>query len=711
MGAITSVDAAEQFDHVSSARVVSTPSAATSSSDTSSVATSSSEDERQEVQGEGEFSGSAPMRRDASHGATTLFLTFSPPSPRPPPFPVALGATPPASSPVSPGSHAGLPCDAGAGPRAGHATAAEAAPLIPGLPDDLATECLLRLPRQDHRAMRRVSRRWNQLIQSPLYYEMRRHRGVQEGWVYVLSRDSSDRLWWHALDVRSATWHDVPRMPSLCSRAYGLACAACQGNLYVIGGAGWLKPSRPHVYRWVQCRQQDSTVGYVWAVVGRRGSLRPWVGGGVGQYAMVGAHVPDAAFPPPLLLASGFPFRVLHHCAHSPPPYPPPPSRYNPPANKWVRVADMAFPRCYCVAGAVRLERDGKGREQGAGWLGDGGDIGGEGREAGDRLGDGGWERERERGIGREREEERGIGREKEREGERLRDGEGAREGESVVGGERDGERSRVEESERAGENAGVGESSSGGKQGGSSREPRVGKARGAEGGSSSSRAEGVCSVGGAWASERLVVAGGMGASNTSLLTSVEIYHPQEDRWTSAAPLPFECDLEDAAVLANRLLLRHMRCVHSPPGPDAVAFSLSSNSWSPLSGNLPSAWHGPSTVLDSRMYMLDQIGGIRLAVYDDVAQMWRPIGRLSPALLTPPCRILGFRGRLYVIGRGLSMVVVEVEEALRCDGVLLTRRIDGVGCPSDVVQSMVADVLRGGGLGSAARYGELQLVA
>ncbi|CAI5534761.1 unnamed protein product [Closterium sp. Naga37s-1] len=425
--------------------------------------------------------------------------------------------------------------------------------------------------------------------QSPLYYEMRRHRGVQEGWVYVLSRDSSDRLWWHALDVRSATWHDVPRMPSLCSRAYGLACAACQGNLYVIGGAGWLKPSRPHVYR------------------------------------------------------------------------------YNPPANKWVRVADMAFPRCYCVAGAVRLERDGKGGEQGAGWLREGGDRGREGREAGDRLGDGGWERERQR--------------------ERLQDGEGAREGGSVSGGKGDGERSRVEESERVGDEAGGGESSSGGKGGGSSREPRGGKARGPEG--ESRKGAQVCSAGGAWASERLVVAGGMGASNTSLLTSVEVYHPQEDRWTSAAPLPFECDLEDAAVLANRLLLRHMRCVHSPPGPDAVAFSLSSNSWSPLSGNLPSAWHGPSTVLDGRMYMLDQIGGIRLAVYDDVAQMWRPIGRLSPALLTPPCRILGFRGRLYVIGRGLSMVVVEVEEALRCDGVLLTRRIDGVGCPSDVVVSCV----------------------
>ncbi|CAI7842243.1 unnamed protein product, partial [Closterium sp. NIES-54] len=132
MGAITSVDAAEKIDRASNARVVSTSCVATSSSDTSSVATSISEDELQEVQGEREFSGSAPLRRDASH----------------------------ASAPASSGSHAGSPCDAGV-----VAGGAEAAALIPGLPDDLATECLLRLPRQEHRAMRRVSRRWNQLIQ------------------------------------------------------------------------------------------------------------------------------------------------------------------------------------------------------------------------------------------------------------------------------------------------------------------------------------------------------------------------------------------------------------------------------------------------------------------------------------------------------------------------------------------------------------------
>ncbi|GJP41213.1 hypothetical protein CLOM_g884 [Closterium sp. NIES-68] len=320
--------------------------------------------------------------------------------------------------------------------------------------------------------------------------------------------------------------------------------------------------------------------------------------------------------------------------------------RYNPPANKWHRVADLAFPRCYCMAGAVQLAGGNRGTDAAVRLPGEG-----RVREGADRSIEWGRERVMER---------QGEG---EGESEVVRDGEGER------------ERSRVKENGRVGGRGG-GDSSSGGQE-----------ARGAEGGRG--REWRVGEVAGEWASERLVVAGGMGASNTSLLTSVEVYNPQEDRWTSAAPLPFECDLEDAAVLANRLLLRHMRCVHSRPGPDAVAFSLTSNSWSPLSGNLPAAWHGPSTVLDDRLYMLDQIGGIRLAVYDDVAQMWRPIGRLSPALLTPPCRILGFRGRLYVIGRGLSMVVVGVEDAMRCDGVLLTRRIDGVGCPSDVVISCV----------------------
>ena len=72
---------------------------------------------------------------------------------------------------------------------------------------------------------------------------------MQEGWLYVLSRDSSDRLWWRALDPSTSKWHDVPRLPSDCARAYGLACGVCDGKLYVIGGAGWHKAVKADVFR------------------------------------------------------------------------------------------------------------------------------------------------------------------------------------------------------------------------------------------------------------------------------------------------------------------------------------------------------------------------------------------------------------------------------------------------------------------------------
>ena len=38
-------------------------------------------------------------------------------------------------------------------------------PLIPGLPDELAVECLLRLPRRVHRRAKGVCRRWRDFIQ------------------------------------------------------------------------------------------------------------------------------------------------------------------------------------------------------------------------------------------------------------------------------------------------------------------------------------------------------------------------------------------------------------------------------------------------------------------------------------------------------------------------------------------------------------------
>jgi hypothetical protein len=50
--------------------------------------------------------------------------------------------------------------------------------LIPGLPNDVALQCLLRIPVQAHAQLQRVSRKWRQLVNSPQYYEERKREGT-----------------------------------------------------------------------------------------------------------------------------------------------------------------------------------------------------------------------------------------------------------------------------------------------------------------------------------------------------------------------------------------------------------------------------------------------------------------------------------------------------------------------------------------------------
>lgn len=49
--------------------------------------------------------------------------------------------------------------------------------LIPGLPEDISLECLIRLPYMTHRFATRVSRRWQDLIQSKDFYYHRKQTG------------------------------------------------------------------------------------------------------------------------------------------------------------------------------------------------------------------------------------------------------------------------------------------------------------------------------------------------------------------------------------------------------------------------------------------------------------------------------------------------------------------------------------------------------
>ncbi|XP_042459304.1 F-box/kelch-repeat protein At1g55270-like [Zingiber officinale] len=110
--------------------------------------------------------------------------------------------------------------------------------LLPGLPDDLAVACLVRVPRADHRKLRLVCRRWQRLLSGNYYYSLRRTLGLAEEWLYVIKRDGRDgRISWEAFDPVHQLWRPLPPIPKDYSQAVGFGCAALSGcHLYLFGG-------------------------------------------------------------------------------------------------------------------------------------------------------------------------------------------------------------------------------------------------------------------------------------------------------------------------------------------------------------------------------------------------------------------------------------------------------------------------------------------
>ncbi|XP_058113056.1 F-box/kelch-repeat protein At1g55270-like isoform X1 [Magnolia sinica] len=115
-------------------------------------------------------------------------------------------------------------------------------PLLPGLPDDLAIACLIRVPRVEHRKLRLVCKRWYRLLAGNFFYSLRKSLGIAEEWIYVMKRDGDGRISWHAFDPINQLWQPLPPVPGEYSTALGFGCAVLSGcHLYLFGGKDPLK--------------------------------------------------------------------------------------------------------------------------------------------------------------------------------------------------------------------------------------------------------------------------------------------------------------------------------------------------------------------------------------------------------------------------------------------------------------------------------------
>ncbi|KAK4780627.1 hypothetical protein SAY87_016733 [Trapa incisa] len=121
-------------------------------------------------------------------------------------------------------------------------------PLLPGLPDDLAIGCLIRVPRVEHRKLRLVCRRWYRLLTGNYFYSLRRNLGLAEEWLYVMKRDRDGKISWHAFDPTYQLWQPLPPVPREYSEARGFGCAVLSGcHLYLFGGKDPLRGSMRRV--------------------------------------------------------------------------------------------------------------------------------------------------------------------------------------------------------------------------------------------------------------------------------------------------------------------------------------------------------------------------------------------------------------------------------------------------------------------------------
>lgn len=182
---------------------------------------------------------------------------------------------------------------------------------------------------------------------------------------------------------------------------------------------------------------------------------------------------------------------------------------------------------------------------------------------------------------------------------------------------------------------------------------------------------------------EKIYAIGGIGP-NSCNLPSWETYNTETRSWTLHEKPNIIPDIEDSIVLDGKIYIRG-GCSPLSSLVSAFVYEPSSSSWRTAASELVSGWHGPAVVVDGTLYVLDQSPGTRLMMWQKDIREWVAVGRLSPLLTKPPCRLVAVGNNIFIIGKGLSTVVFNVENARNMDGVLVSSSIPKSISDDDVI--------------------------
>lgn len=182
---------------------------------------------------------------------------------------------------------------------------------------------------------------------------------------------------------------------------------------------------------------------------------------------------------------------------------------------------------------------------------------------------------------------------------------------------------------------------------------------------------------------EKIYAIGGL-SSNSSDPRSWDTYDPYTSTWTSHSDLNIAPEIEDSFVMDGKI---YIRCGTSPVTSHvyAVVYETSSGIWQHADMDMVSGWQGPAVVVDGMLYVLDQSSGTRLMMWKKEIREWVPVGRLSPLLTRPPCRLVAVGKSIFVVGKGLSTVILDVGKAGNVEGAMVSSSIPNLNSDDDVI--------------------------
>ncbi|CAI0470397.1 unnamed protein product [Linum tenue] len=182
----------------------------------------------------------------------------------------------------------------------------------------------------------------------------------------------------------------------------------------------------------------------------------------------------------------------------------------------------------------------------------------------------------------------------------------------------------------------------------------------------------------------KIYAIGGLG-SNPSDLHSWDCFDPHTSTCESHPYTNILSEIDDSMVLDGKIyslcgLYGYASRVYG------VVYDPLHDTWQYADADLVSGWRGPAVIVDGDFYVLDQSSGTKLMMWDKQKREWVAVGRLSALLTRPPCRLAAIGKKIFIVGKGLCTVVVDIgQTGNNVEGVLVSSSIPGLDCQDEII--------------------------